>query len=57
MRVVFISVVSLLLAVLPVFAVEVSSVRMASDFPGADIGARINAAYPDLPPGGGAILL
>jgi hypothetical protein len=43
--------------IFPTFAVEGSSVRAASDFPGADIGAQINAAYADLPPTGGAILL
>jgi len=32
-------------------------VRVASDFPGADIGEQINAAYADLPERGGAILL
>lgn len=40
-----------------IIAGEGPSVRIASDFPGADIGAQINAAYADLPPGGGAILL
>ena len=43
--------------IFPTFAAEGSSVRAASDFPGADIGAQINAAYADLPPTGGAILL
>jgi hypothetical protein len=33
------------------------SVRIASDFPGADVGEQINAAYADLPDNGGAILL
>jgi len=33
------------------------SVRVASDFRGGDIGAQINAAYADLPPAGGAIVL
>jgi hypothetical protein len=36
---------------------EGSSVRVASEFPGLDIGAQINAAYADLPPAGGAIRL
>ncbi|HKE23207.1 MAG TPA: hypothetical protein VKB88_12655 [Bryobacteraceae bacterium] len=60
-----ISLLSVLLTVLPifgaergsVFAMEGPSVRVASNFPGADIGAQINAAYADLPSGGGAILL
>lgn len=34
-----------------------SSVRKAAAFPGADIGEQINAAYADLPSGGGAIVL
>src|SRR5579863_6227789 len=34
-----------------------SSVRRASDFPGSDIGQQINAAYADLPPQGGAIMV
>jgi hypothetical protein len=46
-----------LLASFPALATESSSVRNASDFPGADIGAQINAAYADLPPAGGTILL
>jgi hypothetical protein len=33
------------------------SVRVASDFPGSDIGAQINAAYADLPDHGGEIVL
>ena len=33
------------------------SVRVASDFPGSDVGEQINAAYADLPDNGGAILL
>jgi len=33
------------------------TVRLASDFPGADIGAQINAAYADLPDQGGQIAL
>jgi hypothetical protein len=32
-------------------------VRVATDFPGADIGEQINAAYADLPDTGGAILV
>ena len=32
-------------------------VRKASDFPGADIGDQINAAYADLPAQGGAIMV
>jgi len=33
------------------------SVRYASDFPGVDVGARIDAAYAALPPGGGAVIV
>jgi hypothetical protein len=33
------------------------SVRLATDFPGADIGEQINAAYAGLPDTGGAILI
>ncbi len=33
------------------------SVRYASDFPGVDMGARIDAAYASLPPGGGAVIV
>jgi hypothetical protein len=48
---------SFLLTVLIAFGLGGPSVRLASFFPGADLGERINAAYADLPPGGGAILL
>ena len=34
-----------------------SSVRVASEFPGTDVGAQVNAAYADLPDHGGAIYL
>ena len=33
------------------------SVRVAADFPGGDIGSKINAAYADLPDRGGVIIL
>jgi hypothetical protein len=33
------------------------AVRYASDLPGSDVGAQINAAYAALPPAGGAIVL
>jgi hypothetical protein len=39
------------------FAPRGPLVRVASDFPGADVGEQINAAYADLPAQGGAILL
>jgi hypothetical protein len=34
-----------------------TSVRYASDFPGADVGEQIGAAYADLPATGGAIIV
>jgi hypothetical protein len=50
--------VSAILFVLPVsFAADSPSVRRPEAFAGDDIGARINAAYADLPSAGGMILL
>jgi hypothetical protein len=52
-----ISLLGVLLAASPPYSAGGPPIRSTADFGGADIGARINAAYADLPPQGGAIHL